>query len=244
MQSSKTYSPNQSLGIVLQGGAGMGKTTFALQFPRPYIFDADNNLAGAFRRLSEKNITFAYDIGNIDENNAIVPEPLRYTRMTKCITAAFSSPDIDTVILDSASAVSDYIIADILRQTGKPNLVMQDWGVYLNAWKKLITACRSQSKTFILTAHDKLEKDEMDGSITYELALPGQISARLSSMMSDVWHFEVQSGTVNNAPVNQYVVRTQPTSKLKLKSSFPTLPNLFSSADFTKVTSALAPTGM
>lgn len=252
MKPSTTYKPNQSFGLLLQGATGMGKTTFALQFPRPYIFDADNNLSGAFRRLNEKKITFSYDIGLIDDEGKEVPlSPTsqyvkggslirtadhtnsRYWRMIKCLTEAALSPDIDTIILDTASTISDYIMAECMRllPTVTGNMEIPSWGVYLDAWKKLIIKIRSQQKAVVLIVHERVEKDEHFGTITYEVMLPGQISTIMGSLFSDIWHMEIND-------TGERIVRTQPTRQLKLKCSLD-LPTTFLASDFTKVTTAM-----
>ncbi len=132
-------------------------------FPKPYIFDADNNLAGAFQRVQAQGISFKYDVGDVDENGKEVPLSKRYARMVQCLTAAYADPEIETIILDSASAISDYVMAEVLTKINKSELTGTDWNYYFSAWKQLIMKLRAQGKPLIIIAHTRLEKDGLDG---------------------------------------------------------------------------------
>jgi hypothetical protein len=226
MKNSTEYKVNQGRGIGLLGGYATGKTSFALEFPKPYLYDADNNCAGALERAHARGITFKYDIGNITDDDKEVPISYRYELMIKRLKEAFASPDVDTVIIDGASAVSDYIIAYILKKNLASAMSMQLWGLYLERWKLFISWTRSQGKLIILTMHEQYEKDELEGTIAYEVSLPGQISRKIGTYMSDLYRHEIQTKKSDAGEESSYVVRTRPNSKVKLRCSFPTMPPL------------------
>lgn len=220
MRSAKDYQPNQAFALLLQGAPGQGKTSWALRFPKPYIFDADNNLSGAIRRLrgQGQDHNILYDIGNVDDDGKEVLENAttnRYTRMSKCLIEAVKSPDVQTIIVDSASALSDYMMTEVLRQANRKQMTVPDWGSYLFLFKNLITQVRSQGKLFVMTAHEKPEKDEVSGIIQYEIALPGQIRHVIGGMFSDVWRAEI----TEKGGKYEYALRTMPTIRLALKNS-------------------------
>lgn len=209
MQSSTEYKPNLSRGILILGQPGTGKTTTALQVaPSPsWIADLDNNLSGAHRIVKTP---FYYD--TIDEE----PNPqLRFGRFNQKLQEASTSTEIKANILDSFSKLSDYLLDDILRQQGRSVLQLQDWGVFLNVFKRIIVQMRSTRKMFIATAHIKSEKDEVSGIVRFLPALPGQIQNIIGALFSDVWLCEVQE----KAGEHKFLVRTMPNVWYPLKNS-------------------------
>jgi hypothetical protein len=214
MKSAQEYKPNQSRGILLLGQPGSGKTTLALQLGRkPWIADCDNNLSGAFRHLGA-NCHAMYDIIDLDDELKPIAENLRFTNLTRKVADACKS-DCDTLIFDSYSKVSDYVQDDILRQQGRTQFQMQDWGTYLNVMKKLTNQMRSTQRMFVATAHVRPEKDEVSGIVRYFIALPGQIQHQLGALFSDVWLCECQEKNGQH----QFVVRTMPNTWYALKNS-------------------------
>lgn len=230
MQQSKDYQPNQSRGILLLGPPGVGKTTTALQVAvgTPYIADCDNNLSGAHRFLGP-DFDFLYDIIDFDDKGNEITPNLRFNHLSECVKAASSNDKVGTIEVDSFSKVSDYVMDDILRQQGRPQMQMQDWGVYLNVMKRTITALRSTRKLFIATAHVKPEKDEVSGIVRYFPALPGQIQHIIGALFSDVWLCEVQEK--NNQ--HQFLVRCMPSTFYSLKNSLG-LPPVTTAAEIKK----------
>lgn len=229
-----TFDPTTNLGILLQGPPGTGKTTLAAQFPNPHIIDCDNNLGGPARWLKINRPAQLpnvwYETVNITPDGKEVAPRDRYTRfkdLTKAAVAhgiAIGKPY--TIIQDSATYISDYIQDDIRRQNGlkETEFRVQDWGSYLWAWKNLITQMRSiPNCTYILTAHERAEKDEVEGLIKYFVALPGQIRDVIGGLFSDIWHCEVEESQGKH----KNVIRCMPNARLILKRSVPTMPANF-----------------
>lgn len=230
MPSLDLYEPNLNTGILLQGPPGSSKTTLALQFPNPGIIDCDNNLGGPVRWLRKNNPDqiprIIYETVNIDDKGVLVEPRVRYDRFKTLVKAMVANPAVETIIIDSATYVSDYIQGDIQRQNSRKENEFQqsDWLAYLWAWKNLCTQLRSvKGKLFILTAHERPEKDEVSGVIKYFIALPGQIRDIIGGLFSDVWHMEAEEV----AGKHEFVVRTMPNGRYSLKNSFPGMPVKF-----------------
>ena len=189
----------------------MAKTTTALSIATPmaYISDCDNNLSGAVNFLKD-SVPFLYDIPDLGATY-----DRRFEALSKHIAEASADPKINTIIVDSLTKVSDYVMDEILRQQNRKQMQLQDWGTFLTVMKRSITLLRSTQKLFIATAHVRPEKDEVAGFLKFFPALPGQIQNVVGALFSDVWLCDVEerSGKYN------YIVRTMPTTFYALKNS-------------------------
>ncbi len=218
-----TYASESRLRVLLQGPPGSGKTTTASQFPKAYIADCDANLAGALRWLTatKKELPVGYD--TIDE----VEPKLRFTHLIKCVAEAAASPAIETIVLDSATKISDYIMAHVLLKQGKSQMEMTSWGFYLAFWKDLIAQLSTAKKHLVLLVHEKVEKDEMEQSLKYFLAIPGQFGGIAGALFTDVWRAEAETKGFGLAAKTEYSIRASPSHKFQLKNSLglpPTFP--------------------
>ena len=73
-------------------------------------------------------------------------------------------------------------------------------------------------KHVVLIAHERVEKDEMDQSLKYFVAIPGQFQHIIGSMFTDIWRCEVAAAG-SNPPKYTFQVRTMPDFRYQLKNS-------------------------
>jgi hypothetical protein len=228
MQPISSYETNEGfLRVLLQGPPGGGKTTTACQLPRPWIADCDLNLAGPLRYLRSQNLTLpvGYDTIDRDEKGVEVHKQLRFTRLAKVTEDAAKNPDIDTMVFDSGTKISDYIMDHVLKQQGKTQMEMQSWGFYLAFWKQFIGSISTAKKHIVFIVHEKVEKDEIDQALKYFINLPGQIKDVIGALFTDVWRAEA-SEKPGMPPTTEYLIRTSPNYRFALKNSLQ-LPSLF-----------------
>ena len=205
------YAKEAYLRVLLQGPSGTGKTTTACQFPRPWVFDCDMNLAGALRwlRLKSKPLPVGYDIIDRDDAGKEVPENQRMDRLVKCVNAVINNPDVDTLVIDGGTKVSEYLKADVLRRnpTKTGGFEMPSWGFYGKAWVSFVAQLTLARKHIVFIFHEKIDKDELDGGTRFFLNLQGQFQGMAGSMFTDVWRAEVNAAlTPKGEP--EYVLRT------------------------------------
>lgn len=228
MQPITSYSTSDAfVRVLLQGPPGSGKTTTALRFPGVYAADLDMNLAGSLRWLKRNNLPMpvGYDVIDRDEEGKEVDPSLRYTRLAKCLQVAAVNPEVKTIYVGSATKLSDYMLAEVLRQQGAKQMTIQHWGFYLALWKHFISQLSVLQKHFVLDCHERVEKDEVDQSLKYFVMIPGQMGNIIGSLFTDVWRCEVNEKT-GLPPTYSFNVRTMPSYRFNLKNSLD-LPPVF-----------------
>jgi hypothetical protein len=226
MKDSSLYQPTLSFGLLLVGPPKTGKTILALSFPNCYIADCDNNLSGPvlWHRRRNPAFSFKYDTINIADDSdqckqwglspgEAVPTGKRWDRLVYCLKQAAKDPSIETIIIDSLAMVDfylqDYIVEN--KPAGKEKaMTISDWTPYKNMMTKLVTTFRSVGKMFIMTSHEKGEKDEMLGYVIYKVAMSGQLQDNFGAFFSDVW-LTVAEKDAHGA--YQYYVKTLPQSR-------------------------------
>ena len=84
---------------------------------------------------------------------------------------------------------------------------MTSWGFYGKMWVSFVGQLSVAKKHIVFIFHEKIDKDELDGSTRFFLNLQGQFQGMAGSMFTDVWRAEVNSpATPNGEP--EYVLRT------------------------------------
>jgi hypothetical protein len=221
------YAKESHLRILLQGPPGSGKSTLACHFPCPYIADLDINLGGPLRWLRENGgpTPVGYDIIGRSDDGKEIPTKDCFGRLMTCLRAALKEPSIETIVIDSATKLGDYIMAEVMRTQGKSEMTLPLWGFYLQTWKQFISALSTQRKHIILTCHESVEKDEVDQTLKYFVQVAGQMKFVIGSMFTDVWRCEV-AVTAGASPKYTFQVRTMPDFRYQLKNSL-SLPPIF-----------------
>lgn len=121
MQSFTSPSKPERPSFLLIGPPGSGKSVLATAFPKVYIVEADNNLDGVMRfyrdnKLSTDHIV-GYDVPHLKEDGTLVPEGDRWTVMGDRINKALKEhPEIQTICIDSLTALLQYMMDDVRRQ--------------------------------------------------------------------------------------------------------------------------------
>jgi hypothetical protein len=222
------YKSESYIRLLLQGESGAGKTTTSLQFPGVWVFDCDLNLRGPLQWLRENNkpLPIGYDTIDRKEDGSVVPENQRWDRIKTLVTTVGQRQgdhaNIQTFVFDSMSKMNDYNKAHVLRTNPTKSGVFEQtsWGFFYSNWVGLVGAVTSAKIHCVFNGHDKIDKDELDGSTKIMLNVQGQFQAVANSLFTDAWHAEVvNTGGLN--PVYKRVLRTiQDYKHAGLKNSF------------------------
>jgi hypothetical protein len=225
MQPITSYaSTNDKLRLLLQGPSGAGKTTVACQFPKPYIIDIDVNLGGTLRFLKDNNLPLpiGFDVLDRNDKGEEVPLKQRYLRLNDCLKAAQMDPNVETIVLDSGTTLTDVLVNEVLRQQGR-NLVTdfkdgrQFWGFFGNLSKSFLAILTQMRKHIVLIVHEKTMTNT-EGAVVYpvKIAWPGQVGQNMGIFFTNVWRCEVQSVIGGKY---QWLIRTMPEYRYELKNT-------------------------
>jgi hypothetical protein len=229
--------------LLIVGRSGSGKSTLAGRFPKPHFISLDHNLKGPAAQLAREgitDITYEDDIDRGPNGEELLPA-VQFAKFKDRLSAAQAS-DRETIIIDNATPLNDLFCAEIMRMASVSQMDIKCWGRLVQEWKTFALKLRQVPKRVIILAHERVEKDEIDQSLKYFLAIPGQTSDLLPGYFTDVWRTEVVEELVNNAVVAKRKVRVVSNRRMEhLKSSDPTLPPVFeaSQTEIAKILSRL-----
>lgn len=226
MQPISSFNSNLGTAILLLGPAGAGKSVLAARlFPKTYIFVSDMNFESAKRyldRTKQLDNVVGIDVADVDQTTNL-PRPLnqRYAFMIKCLDEAEKDPKVETIVIDSATFIADYIMAKLTLASSIDTIPWnKDKGSeYLRTWRYIINSIRSSGKRFIMTAHEKVAKGVLDDILHNQINLWGGIRDNIGAYMSDIWRCEVSNSGLPNAK-SEYKVRVIGNTQNKLKNNF------------------------
>jgi len=227
MQPISSYAKDDHLRLILQGPPGRGKTCLATQFPKAYIIDLDANLGSALDwiRRTGASLPVGYDRVDIDEKGVVVEPKLRYLRLAKLLQEAAANPEIETVVLDSGTALSPIFESEILRQHNKNSIEdwkdgRQFWGFYYKLGVHFMSTLKQMNKHIVMPVHEATNKTA-DGSVVYpiKIAWPGRLGEMLGAFFTDVWRCEVTASGAGANIQHKYTLRTTPEYMYDLKNS-------------------------
>lgn len=156
--------------VLLYGASGTGKTHFLGTCPRPYIMDFDN---GIETLLGREGLEFQHELF----------EPLAldtWDRFNKKLRDFETGrvKGIDTLAIDSLSALCDCIEAKVLRTNNRDILhkEQQDWGQEISTIEQVMYRLNQASKFYhvIVTSHEQVKEDLVRGETFVVPIVSGQ----------------------------------------------------------------------
>lgn len=230
MKSSENYKPNYASAILCVGDPGSGKSRLGMAFPSPGILDCDNNLSSAIRVSNGKKFLYAQPF--VDDAGKEVPDVERWSRAVKETKELLTSPLVDTFILDGLSALCRWGLAHAENECVKAGInVKKEFFAKYNAFIPLLsgylTMIRIPGKRVVVNVHQRMEKDELSGSIRYKLDIPGQLADNLGGQFSDIWGTSSIANPSDTVIGAKYFIRTKPSGyHVNLKTSLDLEPSV------------------
>lgn len=221
MKQGTTYKREQAFALLLIGEPKSGKTTFAMSFPKPWILDLDNNLAGALRYHGDKQEGFFFeDLDGVDADK-------KWSVAVKAIEEACSSPEVETIIIDGLSVMAEllqkYILANTKKDSSNSKLIiageecmqMNHWTPFKNLMSGIIMACKSSGKKLVFLCHEDTLTSATGSVIGYRPMIQGSLRNNIAGYFTDVWR--TQSGVKAGKPY--YNVRFAPKNMMQIGNS-------------------------
>lgn len=164
--------------VVIYGPEGIGKSSFAAQFPEPLFIDTEGS-------------TDNMDVARMDD------KPTSYTMLKNQIAFVKANPTCcKTLIIDTIDWAESLIVEDVCAQHGKKGIedfgygngytyVREEMGRFLNLLQDLIEV----GINIVLTAHAQMRKfeqpDEMGAYDRYELKLGKKTSSQTAPLVKE-----------------------------------------------------------
>lgn len=182
--------------LALVGRSFTRKSSIAAHFPAPGFIDADLNISRIRDRYPA--LKFVYAQPQFDDTGKPVPKGLQWRNALAQMDAMCASPDVKTIVLDSASALQEMIIDWILEQpnTGKMTplviggvkvLNQEQYRPFTDQFKELIVKGMSSGKLLIVLFHEQEERNERGAVESVWPLLTSRLRFNITSMFTDAW---------------------------------------------------------
>jgi len=204
-----------ALNVLLYGDVGTGKTTFATTFPKPLLFfDFD---------LRSQNYAGMDGVEFIEYREEDETKPKAYSKFRRDLRELQRENRFSTIVLDSTTAMFDVVAADVTGGVGKSDnkanegLTQPQWGKIQNRFGEIFTMLRSFGCHVIVTSHERVVKDEVDGSTKILTMNCGRsFPQKAPGYFDEVWRTFVKVG--RDGP--QYMLQTAVSRKYFARTSF------------------------
>lgn len=138
------------------------------------------------------------------------------------LSIAAEDPSIKTIVIDSFTTMTE-VLFDKITGSAQPEVKVQiqhygDYARYVKWFGDLLLANPELDKHVVMIAHEVVEKDELEQTITRTLAVPTKVKNTFPLYFSDAWRCYAKvpvSGDI------KYMVRTAPGSNFSAKCSLP-----------------------
>ena len=209
--------PESGKRIAIVGPSGAGKTWLAATWPNPAFLDTDRNIStlkqAEWRKYAgvtdRKQIIVAYASDPTDTRGLLKGEPTGFWQVMDKLNEWGERSDIDTIVIDSMTALSRLARnlgmflsgKDNRSQTqkeanryGVPLLTQADFGAEMSVMEQLLDQVPMlEGKTIIFNCHVKIERNTNGGIISYAPLITGDSHrAQFGRWFNEVWWLDTQ----------------------------------------------------
>jgi hypothetical protein len=229
VKSSTDFIPSNAVAILAVGDPGSGKSRLGMSLPKPGILDCGGNLSSAVRVAQGK--PFQWSQPFVTDDGKEVPEVERWSRAVAETKLLLASPLTESFFLDDLSNLCRWglVYAEAELVKAGINIKKEYLAKYMSFIPLLtnyMTMIRIPKKLVMVSVHQTMEKDELSGTVRYELDIPGRLKNTLGGQFTDVW------GTSSTPDVGskvgaKYFIRTKPSGyHVNLKTSLDLEPSI------------------
>jgi hypothetical protein len=223
-----------SVNILLWGATGVGKTRFISTCDRPFIIAAEKGLM----TITGSGIPYYALDPDYEIYNTVVSILESARRREKILDSEgnllVDFAEIDTIAIDSASALSSLIVAEIEDQLGRP-MQLQDWGIARSRQSAIDDLMIMSPFNYVVTSGEAI-KDDLEDPTKVRATLNMQGSYK--DMMPYKFDFNIYMSARPRGRTLQYIAQTQNMNKRTAKSRAE-LPSEIENLDFITIKKAV-----
>ncbi len=204
--------------LLLWGPPMTGKTVLASQFPKPTIINLDKNLNSIKALGTKYKLDIDCRVFTIDEAPTEDPEFielcgdrastwLAWEKIKKVVEILGRKMGEDeTLIVDSITRASEYLVRYLIKTTGHKPLQIQDWGTFVDEFSIFIDSVKTSAckPIVILVGHDRFDKAEGSGEWRRTLIVPTTTKDRIPSIVTESLYMKID---IRGAAANRKIKR-------------------------------------
>jgi hypothetical protein len=200
---------------LLVGPPGAGKTTAAATAPSPVLFlDMDNKLhkmdnlqekikSGQIVQWTPDERLFkgklsAFVQGATNPQAKFTQQRAKgYQKLAEVIDeleekgGVYNGKMFNTIVLDSFTSVEEHLKRLLMSANGVTTISQPLWGTVLTNYENLLNSLLNlKGVNIIIIAHQKPNKDELTGVITYTPLISGQMKDKIGKDFEEVYYLE------------------------------------------------------
>lgn len=229
MKLGSEFKPSAAVAILCVGDPGSGKTRLAMSFPVPGVIDCDGNLSSAVRVAKDKKFFFSQPYATDDGKE--VPEVDRWNRAVSEAKLMLTNPEIKSIVIDGFGKLCTWGLVHAENELTKAGInvkkeYLAKYMAFIPLMTNFITMLRIPGKYVVINAHQNMERDELMGTIRYQLDIPGRLANTLGAQVTDVWGMSSAADPTSKIGA-KYIIRTKPSGyHVNLKTSLDLEPSI------------------
>lgn len=199
---------------LLIGPPGVGKTTASSTAPKPILYlDVDNklhkmvNLKDKLANGQVKQLAIDEPLANttlvrmiqLDPKpgaKATLKRPKGYTQLAEAIDGLVASGCVydgikyETIVLDSYTSVNEHLKRLLMAANGTTTMTLPLYGTALSNFEILNNTLLRLPANIIMICHEKIDKDELNGQVSYRPLIDGSMSHKIGKDFEEVYYLE------------------------------------------------------
>ena len=196
---------------LLVGDYGSGKTTAASTAPSPVLFlDVDNKLhrmenmqdkikdgrvvqVGIDEPLSTFGLTRLATMDAKPGQKTVVQRPKGYLKLAGIIEqlqkdkCMYNGKKMETIVLDSYTSLDEHIRRLLMAVNNVNTMTLPLFGTLLSNFEELNNTLLRLPANIIFICHEKVDKDELTGRISYRPLIHGSMSNKIGKDFEEVY---------------------------------------------------------